>query len=66
MILLDDWEVPEGERLLFHQFLKPSDYWKYHGQRSSAFDDARGHLLRKVDRERELVARAHVATVTLL
>jgi hypothetical protein len=25
------WEWPTGERLLFRHFLKPSDYWSYHG-----------------------------------
>lgn len=25
------WEFPGGERLLFRQFAKPSDYWKFHG-----------------------------------
>lgn len=26
-----EWRWPTGERLLFRQFAKPSDYWKYHG-----------------------------------
>lgn len=25
------WEWPSGERLYFRSFLKPDDYWKYHG-----------------------------------
>lgn len=25
------WVFPGGERLLFRQFAKPSDYWKFHG-----------------------------------
>jgi hypothetical protein len=25
------WVFPQGERLLFRQFAKPSDYWKFHG-----------------------------------
>lgn len=26
-----EWRWPTGERLLFRQFSKPADYWKYHG-----------------------------------
>lgn len=26
------WVFPDGEELLFRQFNKPDDYWKYHGQ----------------------------------
>ena len=26
------WVFPGGEELLFRQFNKPDDYWKYHGQ----------------------------------
>lgn len=26
------WVFPNGEELLFRQFNKPDDYWKYHGQ----------------------------------
>lgn len=26
------WTFPDGEELLFRQFNKPDDYWKYHGQ----------------------------------
>ncbi|AAT69535.1 terminase [Alphaproteobacteria phage PhiJL001] len=26
------WVFPDGEELLFRQFNKPIDYWKYHGQ----------------------------------
>ncbi|MGI9434821.1 MAG: terminase [Geminicoccaceae bacterium] len=25
------WEWPTGEKLFFRQFIKPGDYWKYHG-----------------------------------
>jgi hypothetical protein len=28
---MSQWVFPEGERLLFRQFAKPSDYWKFHG-----------------------------------
>jgi len=28
---MSQWVFPGGERLLFRQFAKPSDYWKFHG-----------------------------------
>lgn len=58
--------VREGERLLSAGSLSPTATGSTTANDPAPLTRRGGHLLRKVNRERELIARAHVATVTLL